>query len=214
VIVIDVIRAYTTASAAFAAGVERMVCVREIAEARAFFAGNPEWLLVGEDGGGPLEGFHFDNSPHALQGQNLSGRTLIFRTTNGTRGLSAAIHATTLLAAAATNASATARWVLANRPTQAVTLVCTDTKRGEDRAVADHIAAMLAGSEVDPVHTEHGVYLGAAGHMKAWAHRMELPEAAGFLRDCATCAQVDSHNLVMIGTRQTDGSVDLVAHSG
>jgi 2-phosphosulfolactate phosphatase len=211
VVVLDVIRAYTTASMAFAAGVARMVCVRDVSTARELHSLNPDWLIAGEDGGGPVEGFHFDNSPYALAGHNMTGRTLIFRTTNGTRGLAAAVHATTLLAAAATNASATAQWILANRPDDEITLVCTDTRRREDPAVAEYIAALLDGRPGDRATTEHGIYLGAAGHMKAWGHRMELPEVAGFLRDCATCAQVDNHDFAMIGTRQPDGTVELVA---
>jgi 2-phosphosulfolactate phosphatase len=210
VVVIDVIRAHTTASMAFAAGVMRMLCVREVSTARELHSLNPDWLIVGEDGGGPVEGFHFDNSPHALAGHDMTDRTLIFRTTNGTRGLAAAVHASTLLAAAASNASATARWILANRPNDPITLVCTDTRRDEDRAVADHIADVLGDRAVDIARTELGIYLGAAGHMKAWGHRMDLPEVATFLRDCATCAQVDSHDFAMIGTRRPDGSVELV----
>src|SRR5690348_10732262 len=98
VVAIDVIRAFTTAAVALAAGARDIVPVGTVEEALALRARFPGALLMGEVGGYPIDGFDFGNSPSALVGQNLAGQRMIQRTSAGTQGLILSLRAETLFA--------------------------------------------------------------------------------------------------------------------
>ena len=111
VVAIDVIRAFSTAAYAFAAGAREIWLVAEVDQALAFKERHPGVLAMGEDHGRRPEGFDFSNSPVALSRADLSGRVLVQRTSAGTRGVAAAGNATRLWCASLVCASATARAV-------------------------------------------------------------------------------------------------------
>jgi 2-phosphosulfolactate phosphatase len=111
VVAIDVIRAFSTAAYAFAAGAREIWLVAEVDEALAFKARHPGALAMGEDHGRRPEGFDFSNSPVALSRADLSGRVMVQRTSAGTRGVTAARSASRLWCAGLVCASATARAV-------------------------------------------------------------------------------------------------------
>lgn len=152
VVVIDVIRAFTTAAHAFAAGAEDIILVGEVQEALALRERLPGALLMGEEGGWPVEGFDLGNSPSALLGQDLAGRRLVHRTSQGTRGVVRSAGAEVLLTASFVVASATARYVQRLSPAS-VTCVTTGAvapRHGdEDVACADYLTALLRGEEPD-----------------------------------------------------------------
>ena len=62
-VVIDVLRAFTTAAYAFAAGARRIWLVETVEEALAVKAARPGTLAMGENRGRWVEGFDFSNSP-------------------------------------------------------------------------------------------------------------------------------------------------------
>jgi 2-phosphosulfolactate phosphatase len=155
-VVIDVIRAFTTAAYAFAAGAREILPVSTIEQAFALRAELPDALLMGEIGGRPVEGFDLGNSPSALDGRNLSGRVIVQRTTAGTQGIvCSAPRADHVLACSLACASATARTVRRLAP-KLVTFVLTgfraesDVNDGdEDAACADYVEALLRGAVPD-----------------------------------------------------------------
>lgn len=113
VVAIDVIRAFTTCAYAFASGARAIYLVASVAEALAFKARHPGALAMGEDGGLKPDGFDFSNSPVAVAETDLRGRTLVQRTSAGTRGALAARSASRVWCASLVCASATARAVMA-----------------------------------------------------------------------------------------------------
>src|SRR5688572_6796168 len=124
VVVIDVIRAFTTAAFAFAAGARDIITVGSVEEAltlRDYFSGS---LVMGEVGGQRPPGFDFGNSPVALAQADLEGRRIIQRTSAGTQGLVRSLWADALLAASFVCAGATARYIEQQKPA-AVTFVST-----------------------------------------------------------------------------------------
>lgn len=151
VVVIDVLRAFTTAAAAFASGAERILPVGEIDEAFKLRSEFPGSITMGEDGGLPIPGFDFSNSPNQFNGTDLKGKTIIQRTTNGTQGIVRSRNAKTILAASLCCASATVRLIQKLKP-QSLTLV--ETGRfdggwgGEDVACADLIELKIDGHPV------------------------------------------------------------------
>jgi 2-phosphosulfolactate phosphatase len=111
VVVVDVIRAFTTAAYAFGSGAAEIYLVNDVAEALAFKAAHPGTIALGENRGLRPEGFDYPNSPAMMSRVDLTGRTLVQRTSAGTRGVVAAVDADRLWAASLVCASATARAV-------------------------------------------------------------------------------------------------------
>ena len=152
VVVIDVLRAFTTAAYAFAAGAADILLVGTVEEALALREANPGSLIMGEVGGRPPEGFDFGNSPSAVLQQDLSGRRLIQRTSAGTQGVVRSKNADTLLPASFCVAGATVDYLRQQEATN-ITLVITDSRPGswgeEDEACADYLEALLKGEQPD-----------------------------------------------------------------
>ncbi len=88
-IVVDVLRATSTICQALASGYGRVLCCAEIDEARALAETEGPAKLAGERRLMEIEGFDFNNSPRAFDGEP-EAETLILTTTNGTRLLVAA----------------------------------------------------------------------------------------------------------------------------
>jgi 2-phosphosulfolactate phosphatase len=203
VVVIDVIRAFTTAPFAFAAGASQIVPVSGVAEALSLREQFPDALIMGEVGGFPPDGFDLGNSPAALIGQDLRGRTLIQRTGAGTQGLVRALKAETLLAASFVNAGATIRYIQRQNPAE-VTLVATDP-RGEDRVCADYLQAMLEGGmKVDAAAFLEKVQVLGEQLLTMWGNSGYITQAqlAGFGADLTCCTMLDRFDFALVVTRQ------------
>jgi 2-phosphosulfolactate phosphatase len=124
VVVVDVIRAFTTAAYAFGSGAAEIYLVGDVDVALAFKAAHPGVMALGENRGLRPEGFDYPNSPAMVSRADLTGRTLVQRTSAGTRGVVAASDADRLWAASLVCASATARAVNAaglGEPTYVIT---------------------------------------------------------------------------------------------
>ena len=74
VVVVDVLRAFTSAAYAFAAGACRIWLVQSVEEALAMKAAHPGLLAMGEDLGRRVPGFDFSNSPAEVARADLGGR--------------------------------------------------------------------------------------------------------------------------------------------
>jgi 2-phosphosulfolactate phosphatase len=151
VVVIDVLRSFTTAAVALAQGAVAVLPVASVADALAWRARDPRALLVGAVGGGaPVPGLDLGNTPSQLQGLDLCGRRLVLYSAGGTQGLLACRRAGPLLAGSLWCAQATAHW-LRQQGLPSVTLVVTgtwtDRDGDEDHACADLIAALLQGDD-------------------------------------------------------------------
>lgn len=143
VVVVDVIRAFTTAAYAFAAGAREIHLADSVEEALRFKAEHPGVLAVGEDRGRRPAGFDLPNSPVAASQADLDGRTLVQRTSAGTRGVVAARAADRLWAASLVCASATAAAVAASGlgpPTYVISGRSEDhPERGDDDLLTAHL---------------------------------------------------------------------------
>lgn len=154
VVVVDVIRAFTTAAYAFGAGASEIYLVATVEEALAFIASNPDALAVGEDRGLRPDGFDFPNSPALMRAADLDGRTLVQRTSAGTQGVVRAVDATRLWAASLVCASATARAVRSSglgEPTYVITGRVEDgpDSGGDDVLTAELIERARTGRTLD-----------------------------------------------------------------
>ncbi|HEX6884056.1 MAG TPA: 2-phosphosulfolactate phosphatase [Planctomycetota bacterium] len=160
VVVIDVLRAFTTAAYACASGARAIELVATPEEGLARKRVDPGLVLVGEVGGRPIPGFDHGNSPERMAALDLAGRRLVLRSSSGVQGALAALPTCeTLLLASLVTARATVR-VLAGLGRD-VTLVPMGSPDGpdgpEDDACAEHLAALLDGAEPDPAPLLHRV---------------------------------------------------------
>jgi len=108
VAVIDVLRATSTLTAAFAAGAAEAIPAPTPEAARRIRAGFPgdATLLCGERGRVRLPGFDLGNSPREFTPERVSGKRLVVATTNGSRALLRAAPSPEVLVAAFMNARA------------------------------------------------------------------------------------------------------------
>lgn len=200
VVVIDVLRAFTTAAFAFAAGASEIRLVSKAEEAFAGREGWPDALLMGEEHGRFIPGFDFGNSPSALDGLDLNGRRLIQRTSAGTQGVVRSTQADTVLAASFVCARATVRAIRALRPEQ-VTFVNTDSRPGgygeEDRACSDYLAALLRGEQPDPAPFLARVRESRNGRFFATSTFSDLPAT-----DLACATDLDRFDFAMRARRE------------
>jgi 2-phosphosulfolactate phosphatase len=153
VVVVDVLRAFTTAAFAFSSGAKEIIPVSGIEEAKALKIALPGTLLMGEDRGMSLAGFDFGNSPEEISRMDLTGRTLIQRTSAGTQGILRSIHADQIFAASFVVARATAD-ILSLLCPEKITFVITgeslERDGDEDRACGEYIQALLQDDYADP----------------------------------------------------------------
>lgn len=146
-VVIDVIRAFTSAHYAFAGGARDILLVATAGEALSLKQHNPQLLLAGEIDSLPIDGFDFGNSPEELRHAPLTDRTLVQRTTNGVIATLAARHSRCVLVAGLVNADATAHW-LRQQPCREVLLVASHPHGDEDLACAEYLTGLLGGNGI------------------------------------------------------------------
>lgn len=200
VVVIDVLRAFSTAAFAFAAGVDSILLVSTVAEALALRKELPGSLAMGEVDGLPIPEFDFGNSPPQFDGFDLTGHILIQRTTAGTQGVVRSHNADLLLAASFCTARATVRLLQRAAPAT-LTFVLTGIRKGgwgdEDAACADYMEALLNGESPDLEQFFERVRRSAPGRQFTDPCLPEFP-----LQDLEYCLQVDRFPFAMQVERQ------------
>jgi len=202
VVVIDVLRSFSTAAYAFTAGARAIHPVETATEALALQQVLPQCLTTGAvPGGDPVPGFDFGNSPAALAGVDLQGRKLIQTTAAGVRGLLRFANAPSVFAGSLVCARATADAIRRLQPRQ-VTLLITgewvDRDGDEDVACADYLEALLAGGMPDPAPYEERVRRSDFGRRFAAGDNPSLP-----LLDLDLCARADCFDFAMLAVRRT-----------
>lgn len=147
VVVVDVIRAFTTAAFAFSRGAEKILPVGTMEEVLELKQKIPGSMACGENKGLAPVGFDFGNSPTEVLKLDLRGRTLIQRTSTGTQGIVRSVKADEMLAASFVVAGATVRYVQKLAPRNVTFVVTGQTFDGgdEDLACAQYLEACLGG---------------------------------------------------------------------
>lgn len=199
VILIDVLRAFSTAAYAFSRGAKEILLVSTVEEALSLRSCIPNAKAMGEVGGLPPDGFDFGNSPTHICTENLSGITLIQRTGAGTQGAVRSQNAEMLLAASFVVADATVRFV-SNLGTSEVTFVITgkfDGRGDEDLACAEYLEERLKGNRPDPNPLIKRVF----DSRDALEH-LDPAQTAFPLSDLEYCTRIDKFDFVMPITRQ------------
>ena len=154
VVVIDVLRSFTTAAVALAHGARAIYPVEGLAMAITLREGISDPVSVGAVGGGdPAPGFDFGNSPSRLMQADLAGKNVVMSTAAGVRGLQRFRQARQLYAASLVCARATAEAIGATGAREVCFVITgewVDRDGDEDIACADYIESLLRGENPAP----------------------------------------------------------------
>jgi len=193
VVVIDVLRAFTTAAFAFAAGAKSIKIVRDSDEAFLIRDNDSKIRLMGEGNGIKIAGFDYGNSPAEFLNQDLSGMDLVQRTSAGTLGVIRSCGAEILLATSFCCAGTTVHYlkILQQRSISFVITGITPEERGdEDTACADYLSALYENQLIDPTPFLDRVRNSVNARLLA-----EMPINSG--SDLEFCCQLDRFNFIM-----------------
>src|SRR5213596_1741987 len=149
-VVVDVMRATSTIAQALASGYRRVLCCREIDDARALRRQlGDEAVVGGERDAVQIEGFDLGASPREYL--EPRAETAILTTTNGTRStLAAAANAEHVLLGSLLNLDAVA--AAAREPGEDITVVCAGYQGAfaiDDAYCAGRIVKLLEGEQTD-----------------------------------------------------------------
>ena len=128
-VVLDVIFATSTIVTALYHGAKAVVPVFDSEEALLHARGYEEgtYLLAGEDKGYPLEGFA-QPSPLRLVEAGVSGKTVIYSTTNGTVALRKSVGAKQVMAASLLNGRCVAELLAARTDDAPIWIICSGSQ--------------------------------------------------------------------------------------
>ena len=154
VVVIDVLRSFTTAAVALAKGAAAIYPVEGVAAGLVLLGKIPHPVSVGAiKGGDPVPEFDFGNSPSQLMQADLAGKNVVLSTAAGVHGLQRFRHARQLYATSLVCARATAEAIRASGAEEicfVITGEWVDRDGDEDIACADYIEALLRSDPVAP----------------------------------------------------------------
>ena len=142
VVVVDVLRATSAICTAFMNGVDRIIPVGTVEEARAYR--NKGYLIAGERDGIVLDFADFGNSPYNFTSERVKGKTIVYTTTNGTQAIQSASSCYKVVIGAFLNLSALSHWVI--NQNRDVIIFCAGWKNRfslEDTVLAGAIAKKL-----------------------------------------------------------------------
>lgn len=212
VAVIDVLRASTTIATALANGARAVVpCVSSddvIALSKSF--AREDVLLAGERRMATIPGFDLGNSPREHTPEEVSGKTVLLTTTNGTQCLLATQGALEVVVAAFVNMSAILTLLrTAARGGADIALLCAGKERRfalEDAVCAGRLVRGISARGLEVQMNDGAVC--AAFLDRRYGTRLDQLFAecehgralteAGYADDLPLCAAVDSHPIIPV----------------
>lgn len=124
-VIIDVLLATTTIAATLCHGAKEVIPVMDYEEAYkiANTLSNDSFIFSGESGGYRMDGF-LNPDPVELIQLNLTGKTMIFSTTNGTVAIKKSIHAKKVITSSLNNGKAVARKLIEEQDESTILIIC------------------------------------------------------------------------------------------
>jgi len=144
VIVIDVLRAFSTTCYIVNNNAKYIIPVETREQAFDLKNKNSDYILIGERHGKPIEGFDYNNSPSQIEKVDFTDKIIIMTTTAGTKGIINVKYADEILTGSFVNSEATIKYIEQKNPT-VVSFVCTDSSyyNNEDYLYASYIKSHL-----------------------------------------------------------------------
>ena len=222
-VVIDVLRATSAICTGLANGVERIIPVPSVEEARVLQ--QKGCIAAAERNGQIVEGFDFGNSPRAYMDGALAGKTVALTTTNGTKAIAMAKEMPQVAIGSINNLDAITTWLM-QQPGH-VLLLCSGWKDKfnlEDTicagAIADRLIdiARFKSIEDSTIAAKH-LFLAVRGNLfsflKASSHRRRLRNLS-LGEDIKYCLTPNTVNVVpvlhedaLVDVRTLEGAVSV-----
>jgi 2-phosphosulfolactate phosphatase len=209
-VVVDVMRATSVIAQALASGYRRVLCCRDIEEARTLRAELGDTaVLGGERNAQRIEGFDLGASP--LEYLEPRAETAILTTTNGTRSiLAAASTSEVVLLGCLLNLDAVT--AAAREPGENVTVVCAGYQGGfaiDDAYTAGRIVALLEGEPADAAVASAAI---AHAYPSAWEGiNARTYGPPGLEDDLRWCTQENTLTIVPRLARLVDDAAEIIA---
>src|SRR5688572_30244568 len=144
VVVIDILRATSCMTTAFAHGINSITPFAQLEDCLAMKAKG--YFTAGERDGKKVDGFDLGNSPFEYQSPHLKGQKIAFTTTNGTQAIVKSLGAREVIIGSFLNLSAVADHL--KNSTENILVVCSGWKGRvnlEDTLFAGAVVDKLAG---------------------------------------------------------------------
>jgi len=110
VVVVDVLRATSCMTTAFAHGISKIKPVANLEECKAL--GEKGYITAAERGGEKVEGFDLGNSPFSYMDKDLKGKNIALTTTNGTLAITKSVAADEVIIGSFLNLNAVVKYIL------------------------------------------------------------------------------------------------------
>jgi len=207
-IVVDVMRATSTIAQALASGYRRVLCCREIDDARALRAQlGAEAVVGGERNARLIEGFDLGASPREYL--EPGAETAILTTTNGTRTiLTAAANAEIVLLGSLLNLDAVV--AAAGKPRKDITVICAGYEGAfaiDDAYCAGRIVGLLDGKRTDAAVASEAI---ARAYPTAWEGvNARTYGPPGLEDDLRWCTQENTLDVVPRLTRMVGAAAEI-----
>lgn len=199
VLVIDVLRAFSTAAYAFSRGAKQIMLVSSVEEALTLKTKTPNSKTMGEVGGLPPAGFEFGNSPTQILNENLTGLTLIQRTGAGTQAAVRCANADIMLAVSLVVASATVNYILMIAPPELTFVITGGYNNDEDLSCAEYLEKLLMGQNPEKAPIIKRVYDSRDAVQHLDPNQPEFPES-----DLDYCTRISNFDFAMPITRKNN----------
>lgn len=205
VVVIDVLRATSAICAGFENGVNSIIPVSTIEEARNY---KEKGYLVGAERKGEIvDGFDFGNSPYSFNKEELKGEDVVLTTTNGTKALNIADKAPIVVVGSIINLQAICEWLEnQNKNTLCLCSGWQDKFNLEDTicggAICDYLVktAKFTSKQDSSIAAKY-LYLSSMdnlyGYLKASSHRQRLKNL-NLNEDVKYCLTPNQTNVIPI----------------
>jgi 2-phosphosulfolactate phosphatase len=196
VLIIDVLRAFSTAAYTFSRGVKEIRLVSTVEDALLLKEQIPNSKAMGEVHGIPPEGFDFGNSPTHILEQDLKGITIIQRTSAGTQGAVRSVSADVLFATSFVVAGATINAILELKPEEITFVITGGADNAEDLACAHFLEKHFTGQAVDAQEYIQRVVTSKDGSYHLGNHP-HFPSS-----DLDYCTRINAFDFAMLITRE------------
>jgi len=204
-VIIDVLRAFTSAAFMMYLGVEKIVLLTDPEEVLTI-AREQGFIAAGEVGGRKVEGFDLGNSPSQILSAGRSffeGRTVAFRSTAGVIGAVAAWeNAEKVILGSYVTASAISRFILRQPPPPSIVTLVTmgngvDISTPDDEGCRDYLEHLLTGKPYDHLQAIDNAFKHEFTQIYLHGEREHFPPL-----DITYCFQRDLFDFVLIAAEE------------
>ena len=201
VIVVDILRATSCMTTAFAHNIKSMKPVSSLEECRSLK--KEGYFIAAERGGQKVEGFDIGNSPFSYMEPSLSGEKVAVTTTNGTVAIAKSMMANNVLIGSFLNIKAVAKRII--ELDQDVIIHCAGWKgsvNAEDTLYAGALIDLLIQEyeiNSDDASLAHSLFLLHKNNMLEYvaksSHAQRL-KGFGIMKDIEFCLELDKYDVV------------------